>query len=111
LPSADDEIVLALVMAIGFVLPSFAQMPAQHDHSEKTTEMSPAVMGHHHAMRLASSGSSKQSGGCAKFCSVCAMTCCGVILPGMALIPIGNTPTHAVTNRIQQDRELLGDDW
>ena len=38
-------IVVALVMAVGFVLPSFAQMPAQHEHSANTTEMSPANHG------------------------------------------------------------------
>ena len=86
-PRLIMTILVALVMAVGFVLPSFAQMPAQHEHSANATEMSPATMGHHHAMRTANSGPAKQSGACGKFCPVCAITCCGVILPVIATIP------------------------
>jgi hypothetical protein len=89
-------ILVALVMAMGFVLPSYAQMPLQHAHPANSIEMPSTVMGHHHAMRAASSGPSKPSGTCGKFCSICAMTCCGVILPAMALIPLGVTPAHVV---------------
>ena len=95
-PRLIMTILVAMVMAVGFVLPSFAQMPAQHEHSANTTEMSPATMGHHHAMRTANSGPAKQSGACGKFCPLCAMTCCGAILPVMATISLGTAPPHTV---------------
>jgi hypothetical protein len=89
-------ILVALIMAVGFVLPSFAQMLALDEHAAHTTEMSHAVMGHHYAMHAANSGPAKQSGVCGKFCPVCAMTCCGVILPVMARIPLDITPPQPV---------------
>jgi hypothetical protein len=89
-------ILAALVLAMGFVLPGYARMPLQHAHPATSIDMPPTVMGHHHAMRAASSGPSKPGGTCGKFCPICAMTCCGVILPAMALIPAGITPPHVV---------------
>jgi hypothetical protein len=46
-------ILVALVMAMGFVLPSYAQMPLQHAHPAKSIEMPSTVMDHHHATRAA----------------------------------------------------------
>jgi hypothetical protein len=89
-------ILVALVMAMGFVLPSYAWMPLRQAHPANSIEMPSTVMGHQHATRGASSGPSKSSGTCGKFCSICALTCCGVILPAMVLIPLGVTPAHVV---------------
>ena len=71
LPSADDNDPRGLVM--GLVLPSYAQMPLQHNHPAKSIEMLSTVMGHYHAMRAAGSGLFKSDGACGKFCPICAM--------------------------------------
>ena len=89
-------IFVALVMATGFVLPSYAQMPLRHDHPANSGEMPSIVMACHHAMHAAGSNPSKPNAACGKSCPVCAMTCGGVLLPTMAPILAGVTPPHMV---------------
>ena len=91
------RILVALLMAVGSVLPSFAQMPAQHEHVVHVPEMASAVMGHHDAMRAADSGPAKHGRVCGKMCPVCAMTCCGAILPVTATMPLGFDPPQAAS--------------
>jgi hypothetical protein len=89
-------ILVALVTAVGFVLPGFAQMPACHEQHAHAQEMSPTVMAHHHALGATSADPSKCHDARGKVCPVCAMMCCGVILPAMALIPLRTGEPHAV---------------
>ncbi len=92
-------ILVALMMATGFVLPDHARM-LRHDHSvhdhSANAGLPSMAMGDHHALQTAGSGPGKREGACGTSCPTCAMTCCGVILPAMAVLPSGAVPPHAV---------------